>query len=235
MINYNEEESVTILAPAYNEEKNITLLLNELKENIPIHWKVLIVNDGSKDSTEYELLKLKERYKNFAFISHKRNLGIGKAFETGFNNIHTEYVITIDADMSHGIEMINILYLNRNKSDVVLASIFDKSSNVEKASKIRLFISKIGNIFLSLIFGFEIKEIAGGPRIYKSKYLKNIKIYNTGFESQIEILLYAKKMGAKFSEVPIVLTKRAYGKSKMNYQKMLIGILRVYFKYLRNR
>ena len=65
--------------------------------------------------------------------------------------------------------------------------------------------------------------------------MKNIKIYNTGFESQIEILLYAKKMGAKFSEVPIVLTKRAYGKSKMNYQKMLIGILRVYFKYLRNR
>ena len=47
MINYNEQESVTILAPAYNEEKNITLLLNELKENIPIHWKVLIVNDGS--------------------------------------------------------------------------------------------------------------------------------------------------------------------------------------------
>jgi len=74
--------------------------------------------------------------------------------------------------------------------------------------------------------------------LLKSENISNIDIFcalTDDDETNLMSSLLAKKMGAKFSEVPIVLTKRAYGKSKMNYQKMLIGILRVYFKYLRNR
>ena len=48
---------LTILAPAYNEEKNITLFLKEFIPKIPDNWSILIINDGSEDSTEKEINK----------------------------------------------------------------------------------------------------------------------------------------------------------------------------------
>jgi glycosyltransferase involved in cell wall biosynthesis len=225
---------LTILAPAYNEEKNITLFLEEFIQKIPDNWCILIVNDGSQDSTEQEILEFKSKYDNVYLISHSKNLGLGKAFETGFKNLQSEFVITIDADMSHGFEMVNILFKNRNLADIVLASIFEEQSKVNDVPKIRLLISKIGNYVLSKAFRFNIKEIAGGPRIYKTKYLHDLNIQNNGFESQIEILLHAKQQGASFGEVPIILGKRKYGVSKMNYFKMGIGIIKIYFN-LNNR
>lgn len=220
---------LTILAPAYNEESNITLFLEEFISKIPDNWSILIVNDGSEDNTEQEVLEFTNNHHNVYLFSHSKNLGIGKAFETGFKNLESEFVVTIDADMSHSFEMVNILFENRNIADVVLASIFEEDSKFYDVSKIRLLISKVGNYVLSKVFGFSIKEIAGGPRIYKTKYLNDLNIQNNGFESQIEILLHTKKKGATFGEVPIILGKRKYGVSKMNYFKMGIGILKIYF------
>lgn len=220
---------LTILAPAYNEEKNISLFLEEFLSNIPDNWSILIINDGSVDNTEQEVLKFTNLHHNVDLISHKINLGIGKAFETGFKNLNSEYVVTIDADMSHGFEMVNKLYENRNLADVVLASIFEKQSKIQDVSKIRILISKVGNYVLSKVFKFNVKEIAGGPRIYKTKYLNDLNIQNSGFESQIEILLHAKLLGASFGEVPIILGKRKYGVSKMNYLKMGVGIIKIFF------
>ena len=94
--------------------------------------------------------------------------------------------------MSHGIEMVEILYENRKKANIILGSIFDKESNTENASKLRLIISKLGNFVLSKLFKFSVKEIAGGPRLYESKYVKDLVIDNPGFECQIETLLQKK-------------------------------------------
>ena len=49
------QKEVTILAPAFNEENNLTLFAQNIAAKIPNNWEVLIVNDGSTDSSEYEL------------------------------------------------------------------------------------------------------------------------------------------------------------------------------------
>ena len=205
-------------------KKTTSLFAQNIAAKIPNNWEVLIVNDGSTDSSEYELQKLSKDYK-ILHTYHTTNLGLGKAFETGFKNINSKYVI-IDADMSHGIEMVEISE-NRKKANIILGSIFDKESNTENASKLRLIISKLGNFVLSKLFKFSVKEIAGGPRLYESKYVKDLVIDNpTVLNKQIEIL--NKKTGASFAEVLIILKVREYGVSKMNYFKMGIGILKVY-------
>lgn len=218
---------VTILAPAFNEEENLKEFIEHFLSRINKNWSMLVVNDGSQDGSENVLKHYGDIYQNFHYINHYKNLGLGKAFETGFRSIKSDYVVTIDADMSHDINMVELLYQNREKADVVLASIFEEGSKFKGTSKLRLFISRTGNRLISKILGFRVKEVAGGPRIYKTKFLKGIELKNHGFESQIEILLFAKKKGATFSEIPIILGNRKYGKSKMNYLKMAIGILKV--------
>tara|TARA_B100001121_G_C18646781_1_gene602084 strand:- start:263 stop:967 length:705 start_codon:yes stop_codon:yes gene_type:complete len=232
----SDDDNVTILAPAYNEEKNIPLFVDHFLSNIPNGWKILIIDDGSEDESEKVLELLSSQYDCLNFISHDKNLGLGKALETGFHNIDTKYVVTIDCDLSHKFNVVNELFVNRNKADVVMASLSHPGSEASSASKIRVLIAKIGNFILYYMFGSSSKEIAGGPRIYKSSSIKNLKLKYSGFEAQTEILVRLIQNNFTVSECKTYLYNREYGESKMPYIKTIIGIIRIYFTiYLTNR
>jgi len=220
-------DSITILAPAFNEEENISPFLEHFYPKIDENWKILIINDGSSDNTEVNLKKQSEKFPRFSFINHKQNLGIGKAFETGFRNIETDYVITIDCDLSHTFDVVQELYANRHKADVVIASMSNKSSQYSNASTLRVLIAKLGNDLISKLIGIKVKEIAGGPRIYKSLAVKNLNIDYKGFESQVEIVKKLADKGCTFDECALYLDRRLYGESKMNYLKTIYGVIKI--------
>ena len=222
-------DSLTILAPAFNEEKNIIPFLSHFYEKLENNWEILIVNDGSNDGTRKVLTEINNEYPNLTVITHEFNKGIGKAFETGFKNINTDYVITIDADLSHTFSVVDELYKNRHKADVVIASMNDERSDFSNASKIRVLIAKIGNYIISKLIGVRVHEVAGGPRIYRTDKIKNLQIEHSGFESQVEIIKKLSKAGCTFNQCALYLDKRLYGKSKMNYLKSIIGVIKVIF------
>jgi dolichol-phosphate mannosyltransferase len=229
MTNMPNENNVTILAPAYNEEKNIPLFVTHFLSNVPNNWKILIIDDGSEDGSKQVLNLLAQKHDQLSYISHKKNMGLGKALESGFHNIETDYVITIDCDLSHKFDVVQELYNNRHKADVVMASLSHPKSESSSASKIRVVIAKIGNFLLSYMFGTSAKEIAGGPRIYTSKSVKNLNLKYSGFEAQTEILIRLLKNNFTVSDCKLYLYKRKYGESKMPYIKTIIGIIKIYF------
>ena len=79
---------LTVVIPAYNEEDSLMVLLPELIEFCAEHdFKLIIVNDGSKDGTEDVL----EEYRDidcFMFCTHKVNRGYGGAIKTGIRKQH---------------------------------------------------------------------------------------------------------------------------------------------------
>ena len=105
----------------------------------------------------------------------------------------------------------------------------NEKSEFSNASKIRVLIAKIGNYIISKLIGVKVHEVAGGPRIYRTDKLKNLKIEYSGFESQVEIIKKLSESGCTFNQCALYLDKRLYGKSKMNYPKTIIGVLRVIF------
>lgn len=89
--------NLEIVVPCYNEEKNIRRFYSEIDNvlNDNIDWKIIYVNDGSKDNTLNEIKKLDK----VKYISFSRNFGKEAAIYAGLKKTTAEYVILMDVDL----------------------------------------------------------------------------------------------------------------------------------------
>jgi len=231
--------SLSIIIPAYNEEKNISRLKTELIpeiRKITSNYEIIIVNDGSKDNTENEIIKLKEFDSKIILISYNPNGGMGYALKRGIEKSSKELTVFLDSDLTfHPSDIFNLLKkFEQDNLDFVIG--YPKKI---KASLWRIILSRIINNFYFLLLGKKIKAITPIFRLYKTQQLKELTLESNGFEINVEILykLLAKKR--RFEEVPIVLGKRTFGESKLNYfresKNHLLLIKKIlYWKFIKN-
>ncbi len=112
-----------VLIPAYNEEKNIGRVLKEIR-NLKIPLDILVINDGSTDSTGAEVEQAGEKV-----ITLPYNLGYGGALQTGFKYaaaMDYPYVLQFDADGQHDPADISLILdqLRTGSYDIIIGSRF---------------------------------------------------------------------------------------------------------------
>lgn len=100
---------VSVIVPVYNVEKYLRQCLDSLQEQTYKNIEVVMVDDGSKDSSGKICDEYAKKYKNF-YVVHKENAGLGMARNTGFEHIHGEYVTFLDSDDYLDNDCIEILY-----------------------------------------------------------------------------------------------------------------------------
>ena len=104
---------LSIVVPIYNEEKNIPILYERLKKAanaISSHHELIFVNDGSKDASFVELMKLAEKDERVFYINFSRNFGHQIAVTAGLDYSKGEAVAIIDGDLQDPPELIPELY-----------------------------------------------------------------------------------------------------------------------------
>ena len=104
-------KKMSIVLPAYNEEQNISLSFQEISgilnsHNIP--HELIYVNDGSKDRTWDEILKLND--KNCIGINFSRNFGKEAALEAGLKAATGDCVVVMDCDLQHAPSALPLMY-----------------------------------------------------------------------------------------------------------------------------
>lgn len=93
---------LSIIVPCYNEENVITLFYNEAIKHISklnLNYELILINDGSKDNTLNECLKLKEEDTNIVIIDFSRNFGKESAMLAGLETSTGDLVVLMDADL----------------------------------------------------------------------------------------------------------------------------------------
>lgn len=103
-------KTVTLLIPCYNEEASLSLLFNALTKLFDAEeqyrWQVLLINDGSRDST-LRLIKEQNRHDSrFGYLSLSRNFGKEAAMLAGFDHAQGDCVVIMDADLQHPLTVI---------------------------------------------------------------------------------------------------------------------------------
>jgi glycosyltransferase involved in cell wall biosynthesis len=228
-----------IIIPAYNEEKligNVIKNINLIKKNVLKQFFneiiVLVINDGSTDST----IEIAKKFGADEIISHKKNEGLGYAFKTGIENalsIGADVIVTIDADgqfKSEDIPKLITPILNE-EADMVTCTRF-----VNKPPKMTWF-KKFGNKRFTNLMNRLTKgnftDTQCGFRAYSREAALRLTLFGRFTYTQ-EVFLDLVKKGMKIVEIPCKVEGKRKGESRLiksvpsyGFQSLMI-ILRAY-------
>ena len=116
---------VSVIVPAYNAEKHIDRCLNSILDQTYKNIEVLVVNDGSTDSTLYKVRQIAAKDDRL-FIIDQENSGAYLARRAGENKSKGDYIIHVDADDSlilNGIELL-VDKWNNTGADVIIGNYY---------------------------------------------------------------------------------------------------------------
>jgi dolichol-phosphate mannosyltransferase len=102
-------KTVDIIVPVFNEQENIGLLINTVHtvlEKLPYNYRLILVNDGSTDSTLEVIKALASGSEKINYISFSRNFGHQNALKAGLDSSTADCAISLDGDMQHPPELI---------------------------------------------------------------------------------------------------------------------------------
>lgn len=104
------KKKITILIPAYNEEAVLPMLkerlVNLAKELDGYSLEFLFVNDGSRDGTMQFIRDWAEEDHRISYVNFARNFGKEAGMIAGFDYIHSDATVIIDADLQDPPELI---------------------------------------------------------------------------------------------------------------------------------
>lgn len=223
-----------VIIPTYNEKENIQRIV-EMVLGLSEDFRILIIDDNSPDGTGQLADGLAERDRRASVIHRPGKLGLGTAYREGFKYAlrHQDigYIFEMDADFSHDPQDLLRLVSALSDADVVVGSRYIRGVRVKNWELSRLFISKLANIFVSLVTGLRTFDITAGFVGYKREVLDSLDldgISSNGYAFQIEMKYKTKRKGFKIKEVPITFYGRSEGESKFNYKIILEAFLLVW-------
>lgn len=212
----------SIVVPVYNEEKNIDELIERLQKvvlTMDSRMELVLVNDGSKDTTFEHLTNAYMKHDNILVINLARNYGQTYALAAGFENARGDIVISMDGDLQHNPEELPFFVQK-------IAEGYDLVSGWRKERKDNFFTrripSKIANWLISIISGVKIHDFGTTFKAYRKEILSDIKLYG---EQHRFIPALALLIGARITEIPISNVVRQKGKSKYGIDRTLKVIL----------
>lgn len=223
--------NISFVIPALNEKENILAVYNSIKESMSIQdvdaYQIVFVNDGSTDGTLRIINELQERDEKVILANHVKSKGLGVALCSGFQLASGDYVITIDADLTHSLDYLPFFLEKIQNHDIVIGSRYVKGGSMVNVPIQRIIVSRLANFVLANLFQMShIRDISSGYRCYRAEAIKSIEVVSKGFSCQFEILVKARRKKMRIAEIPIVLTMRNKGQSKFNLFKVAKDYIR---------
>src|SRR5579885_612400 len=173
----NRSQCYWIVLPAYNEERCLPRLLDRIAEAMSaahLSYKVMVVNDGSKDSTGQIAVEY-SREIPLIIETHSVNMGLGATLRDGVLKAIAlahpdDIVVTMDADNSHNPELIPRMgRLIREGNDVVIASRYQPGSKTIGVPGYRRMLSIVGSLIFRLFLPVEgVRDYTCGFRAYRA-------------------------------------------------------------------
>jgi glycosyltransferase involved in cell wall biosynthesis len=187
-----------IIIPTYNNEQTIATIVTDV---LTITNNVIVVNDGSTDSTN-ELLK---KIDNIHVISYSPNRGKGIALRTGIKYAQEKnyrYAITIDSDGQHFADDIAVFIdmIEQHPDSLLIGA---RNLNQENMPKKNTFGNKFSNFWFALFTNIKLPDTQSGYRLYPIEKMKGLRYFTSKYEFEIEVSVKAAWRNIPVLAVPI--------------------------------
>lgn len=180
--------------------------------------EVIIVDDGSIDGTETVIEELIKQYPEVKLVSHQENLGYGAALISGFKNSKYDLVVFNDGDGQFDFSEIKLFLKKIKNYDLVIG--FRRKRVDAPLRQILQFLLKI---WVFGFFGFTVKDIDCGFKLFKKEALRKIMPFKSqGAMISTEILYKAKKKDLSICQLPVSHYPRFAGKQTGGNLKVIM-------------
>ncbi|MGI9242394.1 MAG: glycosyltransferase family 2 protein [Verrucomicrobiales bacterium] len=203
---------MSVVLAAYNEEAILEVNLSRLRNHMQglerdYRWEIILVNDGSQDSTAEIADRATTVIPELTTIHHPVNMGLCEALKTGFQNCRGKYCVTLDIDLSYSPDHVERLLakIRESSSHVVIASPYMAGGSVKNVPWFRLLLSRQSNRFLNKVSPENIHTFTGMVRAYDVEFLKRLNLKSKGMDVNPEIIYKAILLRARIEEIPAKL------------------------------
>jgi|WetSurMetagenome_2_1015567.scaffolds.fasta_scaffold00078_13 glycosyltransferase involved in cell wall biosynthesis len=208
-------DKVSVVCPFYNESAIIEKAargmlenLRGLKDRLNVEWELIAVNDGSKDDSVARIEKVLAGEPRAKLITYSQNQGRGFALKTGIDAATGDIIVTTEMDLSWGDGVVTDIvkaFLDRPHLDFVIASPNLPGGGYKNVPRKRVWVSKLGNQLLRMLFTKQITMNTGMTRGYRRDVIQGLETDEKEKEFHLEVLFKLLMMKYQFAEIPAVL------------------------------
>ena len=209
-----EAVKLSILMAAYNEEKTILRVIDEiLRAKFPCEIELIVVNDGSTDSTPMLLSQVEDA--RVQVHHHPSNQGKGAAVLTAASLATGTYVIPFDADLEYEPEDIPRMLepVLKGRCEIVYGARLFGCNTVYKS-----YLYAVGNRVLTrmanILFNAHLTDLHTCLKLMPLVTLKGLGLHEKGFGLDSEITARLLRRGIRPFEVPISYYGRSHAEGK---------------------
>ena len=202
---------ISVILPAYNEEESIETVILEtvnVLENLANRWEIIVVDDGSRDSTLSIVDDIAKHDRRIRPLSYGKNMGKGFALKYGFEHSRGNLVVFMDADLDlHPRQIGKFVEIMKNTgADIVVGSKRHPKSKVKYPFK-RKVLSNIYYVIVKLLFNLNVRDTQVGLKLFKREVLEDVmpRILVKRYAFDVELLANAVRRGYRIVEAPVEL------------------------------
>jgi glycosyltransferase involved in cell wall biosynthesis len=211
---------LSVFFPAYNDSGTIaSLVITALQtaRGLTSDFEIIIVNDGSADSTAQIADELARTYPEVRVVHHARNRGYGGALRSGFEAATRDLVFYTDGDAQYD-----------PKEMAVLWAAFDDSVDLVNGYKIsrsdplhRIIIGRIYHHTVKLLFGLKVRDVDCDFRLIRRSIFETVRLEKSSGVICLEMMKKIQDAGFRISEVPVHHYHRSHGRSQFfNFRRL---------------
>ncbi|HKV53411.1 MAG TPA: glycosyltransferase [Candidatus Binataceae bacterium] len=213
---------ISVILPVVNERDNLRELIPRLHGvlgRMRLDYEIIVVDGGSTDGTGNVATSMGAR------VVPERQAGYAGALETGFAEARGDYLLTLDADLSHEPDFAAKLWRARNRADIIIASRYARGGTAYSGF-MRNWLSRALNLWMRRLLSMPVRDMSSGFRLYRRAALANQRLDSRNFEVIEEILVKAYAQGYSVHEVAFTYFPRESGRSHARLFRFGLDLMR---------
>jgi dolichol-phosphate mannosyltransferase len=213
--------SLAVVVPMFNEEAGAAACVAALVGVLPEGARVIVVDDGSSDSTLEILVRLEREYDLLHVVPRSANGGYGAALRTGAeaaDALGVDWVLFIDSDLTNPPDDVpRFAALMDGEVDYLKASRFLAGGRMVGIPAKRRTMTLIANRVARLAAGQGITDPTNGFRAVRTRAFLAMPLTERGFAIIMEELYWALRHGLRIGELPSTLRGRHEGQRPSSF------------------
>jgi dolichol-phosphate mannosyltransferase len=216
---------LSVIIPARDEQESIACTVEHLHielrlRNVP--YEIIVVDDGSTDGTWSVLQELGKTISELRSLRNTAQPGFGRAVTTGLDNMKGDAAVIVMADESDDCRDVVRYWEKLNEGyECVFGSRFMKGGGVVDYPRLKLFLNRLANLFLKILFNIRLNDTTNAFKAYRKTVIDGCRpLISPHFNLTVELPLKAIVRGYSWTVIPITWRNRRHGMAKLKIKEM---------------